>query len=133
MTEAIRSISLHAAAPAKILQPLAALIRDCLHRLRSLRHSDEVKLFGGFGQRVAELGMGETDQRPRALRRRQPFEIYRAELGHDVMSIDARRRHRTVEPRHDARDLALGRGRPGGDDRLAAFRAKSSCPPEAVY
>ena len=46
--------------------------------------------------------------------------------GHDILRIDARGGHRAVEPRHDARDLALRGGRAAGDDRLAAFRCEGA-------
>ena len=80
--------------------------------------SDQVHGLGGCRQLIAEFGMGERDQRMRTLARGQALEIDRPEFGHDVMGVDARRRHRPVEPSHDARDLALGRSRLGGDDRL---------------
>jgi hypothetical protein len=66
--------------------------------------------------------MSECDERMRPFRRRQSLEIGRAELGYDVMGVDARRRHRPFEPGNDARYLALRGGRACRDDRLAAFR-----------
>src|SRR5258705_4009928 len=83
--------------------------------------SDQVHGFGGSLQLIAEFGMGERDQRMRALGRGQTLDVHRSELSDDVVGVDARRGDRPVEPRHDAGDLALGRGRSRGDDRLSTL------------
>src|ERR1700719_993391 len=80
--------------------------------------SNQMLLLRGFGELVAELRMSECNKRLRPLGRRQALEIHCAELGHDVVRVDTRRGDRPVEPGDDARDLALGRGRLGGDDRF---------------
>src|ERR1700675_4832324 len=88
----------------------------------ALLSSDQMKMFGCLSQLVAELGMRELDQSERAFGRGQALEIRGSELGNDVMSVDARRGDRPVEPADDARDLAPRRRRMRRDDGLATLR-----------
>ena len=72
--------------------------------------SDQMKVFRGFRELVTEIGMSKADQGMGTFCGRQPLEIDGAELGDDVVGIDARRRNGSVQARHDPRNLTLRRG-----------------------
>jgi hypothetical protein len=83
--------------------------------------SNQMKFFRGFRELVAELGMSKTDQGIGTFCGRQSLEIDGAELGDDVVGIDARRRNGSVQARYDPRNLTRRRGGTSGNDGLAAF------------
>jgi hypothetical protein len=72
--------------------------------------SGQMKVFRGFRELVTEVGMSKADQGMGPFCGREPLEIDGAELGDDVMRIDARRRNGSVEARYDPRNLTLRRG-----------------------
>src|SRR5271169_1714574 len=88
--------------------------------------SEQMLRLGGLHQFIAEIGMGEAHQSVGTLGRRKPLQIDGAELGHNIVGIDARRGHWTIEPRYDAGDFASCRRRFCRDDRNTALRSVSA-------
>ena len=89
---------------------------------------DELQLSCGLEQFFPEIGVSYFDECYRAFRDRLAEEIGHAVLGNDIVHFRPGERDAFAgkQPRPDARDLSVIRGRAQANNRLTALRASRS-------